>query len=159
MKAKQTIGRFEYVAIGDKVFKVPAKIDTGAFRSSIHVTQLSVSKDKVPKLTFTILGHPAEPQTATMQTSKFEKLSVTSSNGQSEDRYEVTLLLTISEQTFNTSFTLSNREHNLFPILIGRKALSRRFVVDTALSGIDRRALKKRSLIKPEYEEYMEDTE
>ncbi len=138
------IGRFEKVDIINQVDNIPAKIDTGAYRSSIHATNVSVvQKSKKKYLRFTILGHPAHGTKRVVEVPNFKKRTVTSSNGHSAERYEVRLKIRLGLKVFTTSFTLTNRTSNVFPILIGRKALSKRFLVDTDKAGISRRDLRK----------------
>ena len=45
---------------------------------------------------------------------------------------------------FTTPFTLANRGKKVFPVLVGRKLLNRRFVVDSSKASVHRSDLKKR---------------
>lgn len=138
------IGRFERVDIVDKIDNVPAKIDTGAYRSSIHVSNIKLlEKDGKPLLRFTILGHAAHGSQRTVETFAFNQRTVTSSNGHSAQRYEVRLKIRLGYKVFNTAFTLTDRSKNVFPILIGRKALNGRYLVDTSKVGISRKDLRR----------------
>ncbi len=157
-KYKVIISRNEPVDVIDVALGVPAKVDTGAFRSSIHATDFKVrNQDGQKVLTCNLLGHPASPVKRAFQTADFSQVNVTNSFGQEENRYEVTLRVKVGPKIFNTSFTLADRSNNLFPVLIGRKLLSGRFLVDVASSNLDRQAIKKRFGIKlPSDEEDLE---
>lgn len=152
------IGRAEKVDFVGTALSVPAKIDTGAFRSSVHAVDIKeTTKDGEKVLKFSILGHPCAPVPRPLSTTRFTKLEVKSSNGGVEVRYEVTLKVKLGNKIFNTSFTLSDRGTNVYPILIGRKALKNRFVVDVTKSAVQRMELKKNfGVMTPEDEEDLE---
>lgn len=138
------IGRFEKIDVVDLIDNVPAKVDTGAYRSSIHATGIRmVRKNNKDHLRFTILGHDAHGSQRVIETTRFTTRKVTSSNGHSSERYEVRLKMRLGYKVFVTAFTLSDRSNNVFPVLIGRKALSGRYLVDTARAGISRKDLRK----------------
>ena len=118
--------------------------------------KLSTILEDGKELTFTLLGgHPVFGKLAQIVTVRdFDKVSISNSFGHREERYEVKLRVKIGHKTFKTTFTLANRESMVYPILLGRKLLNRRFLVDTANTGIDRLALKRLyDIIIPEEEE------
>ncbi len=153
------IGRSEKLAIDNIVMNVPAKIDTGAFRSSVHCTSVrEVKRGEDMVLKVKLLGHPASPVIYDMEFTDYERVNVTNSFGKEEERYEVKMRVKLGPKLITTSFTLSDRSNNLFPVLIGRKLLKSRFFVDVARAGIDRMSLKKEFGIKtPIDEEDLED--
>ena len=59
MKYQTIIGRFEHINFVGFIDDVPAKIDTGAYRSSVHAESIEEIKLKsgLVKLKFTLLGH------------------------------------------------------------------------------------------------------
>lgn len=138
------IGRFEKIDVIDVIENVPAKIDTGAYRSSIHASSIRiVQKRGKDYLRFTILGHAAHGSQRAIETVRFKTRKVTSSNGHSAERYEVRLKIRLGFKVFTTAFTLTDRSNNVFPVLIGRKALTGRYLVDTSKAGISRRDLRR----------------
>lgn len=153
---KTVIGRAEPVHFMDfDIADIPAKVDSGAYRSAVHVSNVKISKDG-KELTFTLLGgHPVFGKLAQVVTVRdFDKVRISNSFGHREERYEVKLRVKIGHKTFKTTFTLANRDSMVYPILLGRKLLNRRFLVDTANTGIDRLALKRLyNIIIPEEEE------
>lgn len=153
------IGRAENIDFVGAALGVPAKIDTGAFRSAIHASDMKeVTKDSIKMLRFNILGHPCSPVKRAIETSQYDRLDVKSSNGKVETRYVVTLKIKIANKVFNTSFTLADRSNNVYPVLIGRKALKNRFVVDVNQSAVKRLALKRNfGVLAAEDEEDLED--
>lgn len=125
-----------------EISDVPSKIDTGAYRSALHATNIT-EKDGV--LSFNIMGkHPlykGESQVISMK--KYRKVWVTNSFGSREERYEVKLRTKIGSRIFNASFSLADRSKNTYPILIGREILTGRFIVDTSVLRIKRKQLEK----------------
>ncbi len=143
-KYQVIIGRAEEVDIVGTVLDVPAKIDTGAFRSSIHATNIrEATVDGKKVLKFAILGHRCAPVKYDITTERYENIVVRSSNGEESDRYEVSLKIKIGPKIFMASFSLYDRSNNVFPILIGREALKYRFLVDAAKTSVARMKLSK----------------
>lgn len=153
------IGRAEQIDFIGAAFGVPAKIDSGAYRSSVHATSVKeVTKNGEKVLKFSLFGHPCVPLPRPLETTRFTTMPVRSSNGKTETRYEVTLKIKVGSKVFNTSFTLADRSNNVYPILIGRKALKNRFMVDVSRSSVKRMELKKHfGILTPEDEEDLED--
>ena len=143
-KYQVIIGRGEEIDIVGVTMRVPAKIDTGAFRSSIHATDIKiVTVDGEKMLSFKILGHKCAPIARPILTDKFEAIAVRSSSGEVTNRYAVTFKIKIGPKVFNTSFSLFDRTPNVYPILIGREALNGRFLVDSAKGGVTKLKLSK----------------
>jgi len=116
------IGANAFVEI-EGIKKIPAKIDTGADSSSVHAENISVSKDGL--LSFELFGKKFER-------AEFRATTVRSSNGDEEVRYRVPLSLKLNDRKIRAFFTLTNREKNNFPVLIGRKTIKDRFIVDVS---------------------------
>ncbi len=142
---KVIIGRAEVLHFLDfDISGIPAKTDTGAYRSAIHAENIVLIDDGA-KLKFDLLGgHPvcgALSQTIIADT--FKQVGVANSFGHREDRYEVWLRVKLGPRVFRASFTLADRSKKIYPILIGRKLLNGRFFVDTNETSINRIELKK----------------
>jgi len=118
----RTIGRLELASIPSlNIIDTIAKIDTGAYGCSIHADTIIISGANV---IFTIDGN-----SFTLPTVR-EK-PVKNSNGV-EHRIFVELEITIANITRKTLFSLSNRKHLRWNILIGRKFLKNHFIVDVS---------------------------
>ncbi len=156
-KYQVIVGRFEHVDIVGKFKDIPAKIDTGAYRSSIHASDIEVVKINAKEvLKFTLLGHPVSNKRRTLETRVFNIRKIRNSNGHITTRYEVTLKVRLGYKIFRTPFTLIDRSTNIFPILVGRKALNKRFLVDPNLAGMSRVELKLAAASVPIDEEDLE---
>ncbi len=141
---KAIIGRSETITfVGTEAVNVPAKADTGAYRSAVHATDIKVRDDGV--LEFMLLGnHPVCGAMAHMvTTSEYSKVGVANSFGHREERFEVKLKVKLGSKVFFARFTLADRSKKIYPILLGRKLLNHRFLVDSSLARLDRTVLKK----------------
>ena len=111
---------------------VPVKIDSGAYTCTIHCSKITEEEGKL-KVIF--LEHRQSGFTGDVFVfDKFQVKKVRSSNGQTQDRYKVVGTITLFDKTFKTEFTLSQRKKMRYPVLIGRKLLNNKFLIDTALS-------------------------
>lgn len=110
--------------------RVAAKIDTGAYRSALHYQQVRLrTVNGVRKLvvTFQMGG-----KRRTKVFRSFERVSVKSSNGESSRRYLIRTKVQLNGHAVRTAFTLFDRSDMKFQVLLGRKFLRGRFVVDVA---------------------------
>ena len=143
---KLTIGRAEEISFDNlHLTGVPAKVDSGAYRSAIHAQHITLSTDgKI--LTFELLGgHPVCGAMAKrISTGSYKMVTVENSFGHKEERYEVILKVTLGTKSFNSSFSLADRSKKIYPILLGRKLLNGRYIIDTSNSSINRKELKER---------------
>jgi hypothetical protein len=142
---KVVVGRAELLHIVDTAMgDIPAKVDTGAYRSAIHADNIHLSDDD-KTLEFRVLGgHPVCGQlAATVTTQSFQKVWVSNSFGHREERYEVKLRVKLGPKVFLATFSLADRGKKIYPVLLGRKLLNGRFIVDTSHSQINRIELKK----------------
>lgn len=131
------IGSTEYVDIAD-VKHIPAKIDTGADTSAIWASEINMDKDGT--LTFTLFGRKSPLYTGELiSVTDYKVKTVRSSHGDEQIRYRVRLPLVICGKSFETTFTLANRSRNNFPVLIGRRTIEARFLVDVSKSSVKRR--------------------
>ena len=144
MKYQTIIGRFEHINLISFADDVPVKIDTGAYRSTVHAESIEEIKLKSGsvKLKFILLGHPSFSKKKVIKVSSFRKRKITSSSGHGQVRYEINLRISLAGKVFTTPFTLANRSKTIFPVLIGRKALNSRYLVDPSKSAISRMELK-----------------
>lgn len=127
-----TIGRTEHIALpGLGVKRVEAKIDTGAYRSALHYQRVQVrrTEDGIRTLhvTFQMGG-----KRHTKVFKRFERVTVKSSNGEKSRRYLIRTKVQLNGFAVRTAFTLFDRSDMRYQVLLGRKFLRGRFVVDVA---------------------------
>jgi hypothetical protein len=132
-KTLQTIGRTERADIPEwELFDLKAKIDTGAYTSSLHCHHIEQKeKDGRTMVCFNLL----DPSHEIYNEKLFEwpvhkSKKVKSSNGVSEERIIVKTTLRLAGRAFNAELSLTDRSEMRHPLLIGRKFLKKRFLVD-----------------------------
>ena len=130
---KQILGWKEFVTLPDLGnIRLLSKLDTGARTSALHADSLKFSR-RNGKLwvKFELLDfHTSESKQFKLPV--VEKRKVKSSIGSIQIRPVVLLAVNLAEQTWTTEVTLTNRSDMELPMLIGRSALKRRFIVDPA---------------------------
>lgn len=142
---KVIIGRSELLNfVGTEAIGVPAKTDTGAYRSAVHAQNIHVDDEGL--LHFDVLGgHPVCGTMAhTLNTTDYKTVWVANSFGHREARYEVKLRVKVGPKIFVAQFTLADRSKKIYPILLGRKLLNHRFLVDSSETSLDRISLKQK---------------
>lgn len=129
----EIIGRVEEVGLTDLgVDTIDAKADTGAYTSSLHCHTIKVKEeDGKQYLCFSILDPSHENyQEKEYCLEEFSQTKVRSSNGVAQTRYKIRTRVRIGRSDYKTDFTLTDRKSMRYPILLGRKLLSKRFLVD-----------------------------
>tara|TARA_B110000503_G_C7016406_1_gene357919 strand:+ start:478 stop:915 length:438 start_codon:yes stop_codon:yes gene_type:complete len=136
---KITIGRndkadFPELSLSD----IDVKIDSGAYTSSIHCSNIKeITLNKESLIQFTLLDpeHPFYNNKEFTSKNYMSKI-VKSSNGISETRFMIHTEIIIFNKKFPIYLTLSERKEMKFPILLGRKFLNKKFVIDTAKKNL-----------------------
>ena len=116
---------------------IPAKIDTGARTSSLHGHVIETfERGGHTFVRFSVDWDGIELECEAVQV---DTRGITSSNGKTQQRYVIKTPVRIGDVEFRAEFSLANRSDMKFPILIGRTALRRRFVVDSGHSWLQSR--------------------
>lgn len=157
---KVIIGRSEELSFVDlEAPFVPAKTDTGAYRSAVHAKNIKVDPE-TGELSFELLGgHPVcGALSREVKTKQYSTATIENSFGHREERYEVKLKVKLGPKVFIARFTLADRSKKIYPILLGRKLLNSRFLVDSAKSSLNRVELKQKyGIVFPDDEEEIYD--
>lgn len=135
-KQKKTIGRFEKVDLPAlNLFALDAKIDTGADNSAIHCHNIIVD-EALNRVTFNLLdpSHPDYNETS-LTLPVHRKRWVKSSNGMREYRVYIKTTIEVMGEVYEAELSLTDRSSMNFPMLLGRKFLHNRFLVDVSKSG------------------------
>lgn len=127
-----TIGTTERIGFPKlHIYDVPAKIDTGADSSSLWATDVQETADG--RLSFVAFGTGSRFYTGNLVTTKtFRRVLVKNSFGVIESRYKARLLIQIGDRKIRAWFTLADRAGMKYPVLLGRRLLKNKFVVDVA---------------------------
>ncbi|MBB4210491.1 hypothetical protein EV659_102363 [Rhodothalassium salexigens DSM 2132] len=132
-----TVGWREWVALpGLGVDAIKAKVDTGARTSALHAFDIrEETRDGQPWLRFVV--HPVQrhAQPSLICTAPLaDRRPVRSSNGAVDERPVIRTPLILDGRTWMIELTLTNRDEMGFRLLLGRRALRRRCLVDPGRS-------------------------
>lgn len=125
----QTLGRSDRVDLpGLGLTNIHAKIDTGAYNCSLHCSRAEIVDGK---LEFVLLDEE-HPEFTGMKFvfKKYEQREIRNSFGEAELRYVIKTTIRIYDYLIRAEFSLSNRGNLKFPVLLGRKILRDRFLID-----------------------------
>lgn len=130
-KPLTVIGPSEKVELPDLQLKaIPAKTDTGADSSTIWASRI---KETAKGLECIFFGPDSPHHTGqTVTFKRFTTARVTNSTGQTELRYKVKLRIRVRGRLVRATFTLSDRSQMTYPILLGRRLLRGKFLVDVS---------------------------
>jgi hypothetical protein len=113
---------------------IPAKIDTGARTSSLHAEVLEeIERPDGRYVRFAVDWGGVRRECEAIHV---DVRGITSSNGDTQKRYVIKTPLRIGDKQFKAEISLADRSDMRFPMLIGRSALRRRYVVDSGHSWL-----------------------
>ena len=134
------VGWRELVSLPDLgLVGIPAKIDTGARTSSLHADVLDdFTRDGERFVRFAV---DWDGERHFCEAIHVDLRGITSSMGEQQQRFVIKTPLTIGNLTVRVEISLADRSQMQFPMLIGRTALRRRFVVDSGHSWLQSPAI------------------
>ena len=128
-RPKLTIGRTDKIDLPEwGIFDIDAKIDSGAYTSSIHCENIhAYYQNGAHAVRFTL---SAGEKSVTQQCKVYESKQVKNSFGQVEYRYLVKTSICLFGKKYVIELALTDRSSMKYPVLISRKVLRDRFVID-----------------------------
>jgi hypothetical protein len=139
----QILGRSDRINLpGLGLFNIHAKIDTGAYTSSLHCSRAEVVNGV---LEFDLLDDE-HPEFTGMKFvfKEFTEREIKNSFGVAEKRYVISTSVKIFDEEIITEFSLSDRDALRFPILLGRKILRDRYLIDVTKKNLSYRSNRKK---------------
>jgi len=127
------LGWWEYVllpSLGHKIIK--AKCDTGATLSAIHTLNTNFTKIGETQL----VEFQIDENGPIFKEVVTRFIEVKSSNGESQNRPIILLPIILAKENFAIECTLTDRASMNFEMLIGRNALSGRYLINSSFENI-----------------------
>lgn len=142
----QIIGRLESIDFPEwNLIGIDAKIDTGAYTSSLHCHHIQSYEEAGKEyVKFNLL----DPSHETYNDKLFKlpihrKKVVKSSNGETEERYVVKTTVSLFNRSLKAELSLTDRSEMRYPVLIGRKLLNGRFLVDVSQKYLSKKEIQE----------------
>ena len=138
------IGWREWLSMPDfEIDEIKAKIDTWARSSALHAIHIERFSSRGREMVhFEVHPHQRDSTgTVSAEAELIDERRVRSSTGHVELRPVVQIAIKIRGRRWTTEFTLTSRDEMGFRVLLGRRALRGRFLVDTDRSFVAGRPL------------------
>lgn len=132
------VGWREWLALPDLGIRaIKAKIDTGARSSALHVLwQQRTQHQGQPFVRFAVECAGAASQQVEAEAAVVDERNVTDSGGHTTCRPFIRTVLQLGSARWDIEINLADRQHMLFPMLLGRTAMLGRLLVDPAESFV-----------------------
>jgi hypothetical protein len=124
-------GWIETITFPDQGITLDAKLDTGAVSASLSVTDLERFK-RGGKIWYRFTIHGSDGRTATVEQQTSRMARVMRAEVKDTLRPIVQLKVCVAGQEAVTDFNLTDRSGQEYPVLIGRKFLAGRVLVDSS---------------------------
>jgi hypothetical protein len=129
------IGRHEKARLPEiGKLELTVKVDTGAYTSSLHCIKAQPEGQKL--ICEFLIPNDGEDSVKRIIFAAFKKRKVKSSNGQMEERYSVLTKIKLGHEEYPIEVTLTVRNEMKYPMLLGRKFLNKKFIVDVSKKNI-----------------------
>ncbi|HTA82306.1 MAG TPA: RimK/LysX family protein [Bacteroidia bacterium] len=137
--SKEIIGRTTRIDLPRLGFLgIAAKIDTGAYYCSLHCHHIEVRNIDGKNLLFFTLLDPTHPEykDKEIKFKNFETKQIRNSFGDTEERFSIRTAIRLHGRRIKTWVTLTDRGSMTYPMLIGRRILKNKFLVDVSLNEL-----------------------
>ena len=142
-QVKTIIGRTDIVDFPKlELFGIDIKVDSGAYTSSFHCHHMRV-ENGVLKCQFLDPKHEKYHEKY-FYFNEFIQKNVKSSNGIIENRFIVETQILLFNEIYTIELSLTERISMTYPVLLGRKFLSKKFIIDTAKRNLSFKKLNKK---------------
>ncbi len=136
VKVKQTVGRLEHISFPDLGLQnIEAKIDTGAYTTALHCHDIRLVEQNGQQLLCFKPLKTTEAGAESAQdvcTKDFQTKDIRNSFGEVERRFIIKTSVRIGTKKVKAYISLTDRGNMRYPVLIGRRILKNRFLVDVS---------------------------
>lgn len=132
IREKRIIGRREFIDFPELgLFDVIAKMDTGAYSSALYCHEIRIENGAL----FFKLLDPSYPIYNPMERCfhEYGEKRIKNSFGEIEKRFTIKTIVKIGRRQIKSVISLTDRSDMRYPVLIGRKILNNRFIIDVSL--------------------------
>lgn len=135
---RQLLGWREWLALPDLgILAIRAKLDSGARSSALHVDEIETfHSEKLEWVRFTVGTGAHDQQPIQAQARVHDRRPVTDSGGHTTERIFIRTQLLLAGMLSECEINLTSRRNMLFPMLVGRTALARRFLIHPGRSFV-----------------------
>ena len=134
-KAKILLGRTDIVNFPElNLEEIDIKVDSGAYTSSFHCHSILVEHN-ILKCKF-LDPHHQKYHEKEVKFQHFTQKIVKSSNGISELRFLIKTTIFLFNKIYAIELSLTERGSMRYPVLVGRKFLSKKFIIDTSKKNL-----------------------
>ncbi|WP_373069446.1 ATP-dependent zinc protease [Sulfurimonas sp.] len=129
---KKIVGKKECISIIDlDLYNLDAKVDTGADSNALHCDDIFIDDEN--NVHFKLLDEVHEAYHGRKMIMPLYKVKkVRSSNGELQIRPSIKVSVEFFGKKYKTIISLTNRADMKYPMLIGRKFLNGKFLVDVS---------------------------
>lgn len=135
IKKKRVIGRIEKITLPElSGYSLDAKIDSGAYTSSLHchtIEQFELDGRKMVRFFLLDPDHP-EYLDKPFECPLFRIKKIRSSNGQMSERVIIRQKVQFCGEKGQIQLSLANRSEMKYPVLIGRRFIAGKYLVDVS---------------------------
>lgn len=124
---------------------VEAKIDTGAYTSALHCKDVRLIETELGTMLSFCVIEPGGLLTRRIYSDTFTQRTIRNSFGVAEKRYVIKTKIVLFGQKIHAEFTLADREKMRYPVLLGRKLLRNRFIVDVSLKNLSQQSVENQT--------------
>lgn len=138
-RIKKQIGASEKVSFPDLgLFNIDAKIDTGAYTTALHCHDIGESEIAGRMTLHYKILDPTHPEYnhKGFSTLSYSKKIIRNSFGDKEERFVIKTRIKIGKRTIRAFVSLTDRQSMKYPVLVGRKLLKGRFIVDVEFRNL-----------------------